>query len=90
MESDDKWREEGMSVNVRNNIMGCMSADTRTREVWMWSAGFGMCKIKEILWEDCIQVSKKSLCHLVRKYQVTGSVTDLPRAPREKKLSSEH
>ena len=90
VESDDEWREEATSGNMRNDIMGCISGDTKAREVWMWSAGFGVCKIKEILREDCIQVSRKSLYHLVRKYQMTGSVTDLPRAPRGRKLSSEH
>ena len=69
--------------------MGRMSANTRVRVVSMWKAGFSVIKIRQRLSEEGIQVSRKSLCFLLKKYNETSSVADLKRTPRRRLLTDE-
>ncbi len=71
------------------DTMGRMSMDTRARVVWMWRAGFPISKIRERLGEEGIQVSRKSLYHLVKKYKQTQTIADIKRAPRRSKLTKQ-
>ena len=56
----------------------------------MWKAGFPVIKIKQRLSEEGIQVSRKSLYFLLKKYNQTCSVADLKRTPRRRLLTDEH
>ena len=50
-----------------------------------------MCvKIRQRLSEEGIQVSRKSLYYLLKKYNETSSVADLTRTPRRRLLTDEH
>ena len=71
-------------------IMGRMSADTRARVIWMWRAKFSVANICTRLREEDIKVSRKSIYHLLKKHRRTGSIADLKRAPRSRKLNNEH
>ena len=51
--------------------------------------GFSAAKIKKRLEEDGIFVSRRALFKLFAKYARTGTVADLPRAARPRKLSTE-
>lgn len=71
------------------NVMPRLSRETRSRVVLLKSKGFSVKRIEERLKEDGICVSRRSLFKLFAKHRRTGTVADLPRPARPKKLSTE-
>lgn len=67
-----------------------MSIATRSQVVSMSSKGYTLSKIKKHLNIEGVDVSKKSLCLLLRKYRKTGSVADHRTIPARRKLKDEH
>lgn len=67
-----------------------LSKETRSRVVLLRSKGFSVGKIRKRLEEDGIHVSRRALFKLFAKHRRTGTVADLPRAARPKKLTTEH
>ena len=67
-----------------------MSLNTRSRVIAMWQANFSLNKIQSRLEEESIVVSKTSICILIRKYKLTGSVADFRPIPPPRKLKEEH
>ena len=63
--------------------MGRMSANTRVRVVSMWKAGFSVIKIRQRLSEEGIQVSRKSLYFLLKKYNETRFIDETMEANPE-------
>ena len=56
----------------------------------MHHQGFKLKDIQLRLKEEDIIVSKRSLCLLIKKYKVHGTILDMPRPVRPGKLSLEH
>ena len=67
--------------------MGRMSADTRSKVIFLHNSGVPVSKIKK-LQDLSVEVSRKSIYLLLRKYQVTCSLADRKRKPRS--LNTEH
>ncbi len=57
--------------------MGRMTIDTRYRVVILHARGFQVGAIQKRLQEEGIRVSKTSLCKLIKKYRLKGTVKDL-------------
>ena len=64
--------------------------DCRRRIVILLKNGFTLQEIKARLEEEGVYISKTSLCFLLKKYRLMGSVVDRPRARAPKKLSEAH
>ena len=60
------------------------------RVIRMWEKQFKLKKIQSYLLEEGINISKNSLCALIKKYKQTGSVVDIKGKERPKLLSEEH
>ncbi len=56
--------------------MARLTLETRSRVVYIWQKGFRLKAIQERLKEEGVEVSKKSLCLLIKKFKTTGSVRD--------------
>ena len=67
-----------------------MSISVRAQVVLMWKAGHQLKRIQAVLQEEGTQVSKTSLCLLIKKFKNTGSVADNRIMPRPRKLDHEH
>ena len=67
-----------------------MSVATRNRVVPMSESGYTLAKIQVHLAKENLTVSKMSLCLLIKKYRVTGSVADHRTVKLPKKLSNAH
>ena len=83
---NERWRD----AHTQTENMGRMSTNTRVRVVSKWKAEFPVIKIRQRLSEEGIQVSRKSLYFLLKKYNQTCSVADLKRTPRRRLLTDEH
>ena len=70
--------------------MGRMSLATRSRVVTLSTSSYPLRKIQAHLALEDITVSKKSLCLLIKKYRMTGSVADNRKVKPPKKLKDEH
>ena len=67
-----------------------MSLETRRRVIIFSKSGYKLKEIKARL-EEGIEVSKTSLCLLIKKYKATGTIADKVRPPaKTKKLELEH
>ena len=66
------------------------SQETRSRVVLLRKKGFSVGQIRERLKEDSVVVSRRALFKLFAKYRRTGTVADLQRAARPRKLTTEH
>ena len=72
--------------------MGLMDVSVRTRAISLQSLGYTIKIIQERFAEEEITVSKKSLCHLIKKFKHTGSVTNKRPSPLSvlRKLEEHH
>ena len=70
-------------------LMGRMSADTQSKVIFLHNSGVPVSKIKK-LQDLSVEVSRKSIYLLLRKYQVTCSLADRKRKPRRSCLNTEH
>lgn len=70
--------------------MARMNLDTRRRVICLHRQGFKLKDIQLRLKEEDIFVSKRSLCLLIKKYKLHGTILDLPRPVPPGKLSLEH
>ena len=70
--------------------MGRMSLDTRSRVIYLHQKGWKLKDIQSHLKSEDLRVSKTSLSLLIAKYRRHHTVADLPRPPKQKKLSLEH
>ena len=66
-----------------------LTKETRSRVVLLKSKGFSFGRIKKRLEEDGVFVSRRALLKLLAKYRRTGTVADLPRSARPRKLFAE-
>ena len=62
---------------------------TRTRIELLHNQGFHLAGIFKTLKSKGLQVSLSGITRLIKKLRLTGSVADLPRSGRPKKLSME-
>ena len=69
--------------------MGRLDYSTRSRVVDFSQRNYRLRYIQAHLNED-IEISKKSLCLLIKKYKNTGTVADARRARRPRKLQDQH
>ena len=60
--------------------MGRVSIETRRRIVLLRTQGHSVQSIQERLNEEDVVISRVSIYELLKKYKVTGTVADLPRA----------
>ena len=70
--------------------MGRLDYCTRSKVVDFWQRNYQLRYIQAHLSEEGIQVSKKSLCLLIKKYKNTGSVADACKARRPRKLQEHY
>ncbi len=87
--SESMLAEAGGKVSRRSG-MGRMSMQTRSRVVLMVEAGFRLGVIHKRLQDEGIQVSKTSLCLLIKKYREKGTVRDLRWYKPPRLLSEVH
>ena len=62
---------------------------TRRRVVVLKQSGYSIAEIKQRLSEENISISLQSLFSLVKKYNETGKLIDMPRRARPRKLTTE-
>ena len=64
--------------------------DINTRRVvFLKQAGYSIAEIQKRLKEENISISSQALFNLVRKYNETGRLIDMPRRTRPRKLDDE-
>ena len=66
-----------------------LSLDARRRAVEYWQSGYSVADIKDRFKEEKVSISKRSLERLMKKYLQYGTLLDLPRRARTKKLTQE-
>jgi len=71
------------------SIMPRLSLDARRRAVEYWQSGYSVADIKDRFKEEKVSISKRSLERLMKKYLQYGTLLDLPRRARTKKLTQE-
>ena len=69
--------------------MGRIDHHTRQRVIKLWKKEYRLMKIHNLLWDEDINVSKNSLCSLIKKFRLTGSVADRPRRHKPRILTDE-
>ena len=62
---------------------------TRRRVIVLKQSGYSIAEIKQRLSEENISISLQSLFSLVKKYNETGKLIDMPRRTRPRKLTRE-
>lgn len=70
--------------------MARMSLHTWERVINLHKSGFKLKDIQALLKIEEINVSKTSLCLLIKKYKTFGIITDKPRSVQSRKLTMEH
>lgn len=70
--------------------MARMSIETHRRVVLFHYQGLSLKDIQLWLKEEDIFVLKRTLCLLIRKYKIHGTIFDMPRLVQPGKLSLEH
>lgn len=70
--------------------MARMSLQTRERVITLHKSGFRLKDIQALVKLEGINVSKTSLCLLIKKYKRFGIITDELRLAQPRKLTSEH
>lgn len=66
-----------------------LDISTRRRVVVLRQAGHAIVEIQKRLKEENISISSQALYNLIRKYNETGKLIDLPRRTHPRKLSDE-
>lgn len=67
--------------------MGRLSVETRSKVILMKQNGYSVTVIQKRLVEEGVQVSKVSLFALIKKFNQTKLIIDLPKKPRSSRLS---
>ena len=69
--------------------MARLNVSTRRRVILLKEAGYSVVDIRKRLSEENISISLQALYNLVKKYNETGKLLDLPRRTRPRKLTGE-